>query len=244
MAAGVGSLSWALRTRGTLGAADRLRLLAEAVLARASGLVPGRARSAVDVAALRTPDSPLAVAAAAHIASVAPPWLVNHSWRTYLWGRLLNEGRAFDDEALFVAAQLHDLGLTGDPDPGVHCFAVEGALAASRFLESHGAEEAYRARVAEAISLHMNPRVAWSAGAEAHLLHEGAAFDVVGARVSEIAESSRRAVLARHPRLAMKASIAGKMAEQAALRPRSRAAFLCSLGFIGMIRRAAFADGP
>jgi hypothetical protein len=69
-------------------------------------------------------------------------------------------------------------------------------------------------------------------------------MDVVGARADEIVAAARQAVISRHPRLAMKLSLAEEMKRQAALRPRSRAAFLCSLGLIGLIRRAPFEDGP
>ena len=246
MTGGVGSLAWAQRTRGRLGTGDRVRLLAQALLARAGGLLPRRGRAPIDLGALRVPDSALATAAADHLASVAEPWLVNHCWRTYAWGWLhaAAERRALDEEALFVAALLHDLGLTATPDPAFHCFAVEGAMAAARFLEAQGAPQDRRDRVADAISLHMNATVPPAAGAEAHLLHEGAAMDVVGARLDEVADPARQEVLARHPRLAMKAALVEQLKRQSALRPDSRAAFLCRLGFIGMVRRAPFEDGP
>ncbi|MBK7997120.1 MAG: hypothetical protein IPK14_28235 [Blastocatellia bacterium] len=43
-----------------------------------------------------------------------------------------------------------------------------------------------RHKVTEAISLHLNITVGLEFGAEAHLLHEGAAFDVIGNRFDEL----------------------------------------------------------
>jgi hypothetical protein len=180
---------------------------------------------------------------------VSDPWLANHCLRTHLWAFLLgrSERRAFDEEALFVAAILHDLGLTAGgaalAGRGAECFAVEGAFAAEAFLERAGALDGGRRRaVADAIAMHMNVRVPPGKGVEAYLLHEGAAFDVVGARFGEIGAATREQALARHPRLEMKAAIAEAMKAQSRGRPASRAALLCRLGFIGMIRRAPFAS--
>ncbi len=46
-------------------------------------------------------------------------------------------------------------------------------------------------------------------GVEAHLLHAGAAFDVVGARYGDIAAGTRDEVLTRHPRAEAKRGLVG-----------------------------------
>ena len=246
----VGTLAWARRTGGRLGRADRLRLFAQAALANLERVFRRRGASmpGIDVGAIRVPDSRLCRDAEAHAAAACEDWLLNHCLRTYAWGFLLGaaERRAFDEEILFVAAILHDLGLAGaaattDVRP-VECFAVQGAFAAEAFLAARDEAGDRNRRVAEAISLHMNVRVGVGAGVEAHLLHEGAAMDVIGARLDEIPEAARGSVLARHPRLEMKRDIAAAMERQAARRPRSRVAFLCGLGFVTMIRRAPYAS--
>jgi hypothetical protein len=117
---------------------------------------------------------------------------------------------------------------------------VEGAFAAERSLAAHGLDRARRDLVAEAISLHMNVRVPAALGVEAHLLHAGAALDVVGARIHEVAAATRDGVLRAHPRLEMKRHIAAAMERESGARPGSRTAVLCRLGFISMIRRAPF----
>lgn len=200
----------------------------------------------IDVDSLRVPDSALCVGAGELLASVSEPWLVNHCLRTYLWAAIVGtkERRTFDEELLFVASLLHDLGLTNAGSrlsvTTADCFAVEGAFAADEFLEKQGVAESRRKLVAEAISLHLNVRVPLKHGFEAHLLHEGAAMDVVGSRFNEVNEATRNQVLVKHPRLEMKSELVVSMKQQSITRPYSRAGFLCSHGFISMIRRSPF----
>jgi hypothetical protein len=120
------------------------------------------------------------------------------------------------------------------------CFAVEGAFAAQKFLATHGLDERRQELVAEAISLHLNVKVPLAHGVEAHLLHEGAALDVIGARFDEIGATTRTEVLRAHPRLEMKNDLVAAMKGQSNMRPHSRVGFLCRHGFIAMIRSAPF----
>jgi hypothetical protein len=246
----VGTLAWARRTGGRLGSADRLRLMADAVLIRINRRLCAQREPPFSAKAnsLRVPDTALCVAAGQLLAAVGEAWLVNHSLRTFFWATILGmrDGRSFDEELLFVGSALHDLGLT---DAGAtlstipaECFAVEGAFAAEAFLARHGVPGERRERIAEAIALHLNVRVPLKHGVEAHLLHAGAGFDVVGARYGELAVDTREAVLARHPRLDAKRDLVAVMKQQSHTHPRSRAAFLCRHGFISLIRQSAFAS--
>ena len=248
----VGTNAWA-SSGGELRRQDRVRLIGQALLTRISAL-PGRLRARlrfsdaasrrIDLSAIRLPDSPVALRAGEHARSLSEPWLFYHCLRTYVWGAMLAQSDRikFDHELLFVASALHDLGLTDAHKCQEHnctCFAVEGARAAHRFVAAIGWENERRDRLAEAISLHLNVRVGLQHGPEAHLLHEGAALDVIGARVREIGPTAVTAVLKEYPRLGLKEQMVAEMKEQARIRPRSRAAFLVGLGFVGLIRSAA-----
>jgi hypothetical protein len=225
-----------------------MRLLMEAALVRLNAQLRRRneAPFSVDLAAIRIPDSGLCKSASELLASASEPWLVAHCLRTFLWAAILGKKgqHRFDEELLFVASALHDLGLTstgsGLSPIGAECFAVEGAFAAERFLATYGLDERRREVVAEAISLHFNVRVSLADGIEAHLLHEGAALDVIGARFDEVAATTRDEVLRAYPRLEMKSSLVAAMELESNLRPHSRAGVLCGLGFISMIRSAPF----
>jgi hypothetical protein len=246
----VGTLAWARRTGGRLGSSDRLRLMADAILVRLNRRLRAQRKPpfSAEADSLRIPDTALCVAAGQLLAAVSEAWLVSHCLRTFFWATILGmrDGCTYDEELLFVGSALHDLGLT---EAGatlstipVECFAVEGALAAEAFLARHGVPEERRERVAEAIALHMNVRVPLKHGVEAHLLHAGAGFDVVGARYGELAAGTRDAVLARHPRFEAKRDLVTVMKQQSHTRPHSRAAFLCRHGLISLIRQSAFAS--
>jgi hypothetical protein len=244
----VGTLAWARRSGGRLSRYDRLTLMADAMLVRLNLRlrVQNKPPFSVEVGSLRIPDSALCVAAGQLLGSVSETWLVNHCLRTFLWATILGkkDHRTYDEELLFLASALHDLGLT---DAGAklsttraECFAVEGAFAAEGFLAQHGVDDKRRGLIAEAISLHLNVRVPRKHGVEAHLLHEGAALDVIGARHNEIAKMTCDGVLHLHPRMEMTGGIVAQMKQQSTKRPHSRAAFLCSHGFISMIRHSVF----
>jgi len=246
----LGTLAWARHTGGRLSRNNQLRLLMEAALLRLNARLRRRQQLpfSVDLDAIRIPDSGLCTSASELLASVSEPWLVNHCLRTFLWAAILGKKRQhrFDEELLFLASALHDLGLTSagaqlSPSKA-ECFAVEGAFAAEQFLATHGLDHRRQEVVAEAISLHLNVKVSLSHGIEAHLLHEGAALDVVGARFDEVAATTRNDVLGAHPRLGMKSALVAAFEQQSTMRPRSRAGLLCGLGFISMIRHAPFAD--
>ncbi len=201
-----------------------------------------------DVASIRIPDSAVCLAASELLASVSEPWLVNHCLRTFLWAAILGKSErcVYDEELLYVSSALHDLGLT---DAGAalstapaDCFAVDGAFAAEMFLSRQGVIDARTAIIAEAIALHLNVRVPLADGVEAHLLHAGAGFDVIGARYGAVAEGTRNAVVQLHPRLDMKSCLVPLMKRQSNARPSSRAAFLCGHGLISMIRHSPFAE--
>jgi hypothetical protein len=251
---GVGTREWAITSAGALSNADRRRLIAQAMLVRAAALpkrvrahigMDDRAMARVDVTAIEIPDSATARRAVELVQSLSPPWLVNHCMRTWLWGVMLAQAGKirFDKELFFVASALHDLGLAGShkcEDGCAACFAVEGARLAEQFTEREGWSTERRHQLSEAISLHLNIRVGLDHGAEAHMLHEGAALDVIGARRGAIEKTSLQSVLDHYPRLGFKKNMAAVMKEQARIRPTSRAAFLANVGFIGMIREAAW----
>ena len=210
--ASVGTLAWARDSGGRLGRKDQMRLLMEAALVRLNAQLRRRKKApfSVDLAAIRIPDSGLCKSARELLESASEPWLVDHCLRTFLWAAILGKKgqHRFDEEVLFVASALHDLGLTSTGSrlspTSAECFAVEGAFAAERFLATYGLDERRREAVAEAISLHLNVRVSLVHGIEAHLLHEGAALDVIGARFDEVAATTRAEVLREYPRLEMK----------------------------------------
>jgi hypothetical protein len=165
-----------------------------------------------------------------------------------LWGVAIGreERIDFDEEALYIASLTHDLGITDayrGHDPQAACFSLDSASAARELVGRHAFTAARVDAVAEAITLHLNAHVPLSHGPEAHLLQIGAAVDVTGFRLRAFDPATREAVLARHPRRAMKAGFAAVMDDEVVLHPDSRPAFFTRrVGFKRMIERAPFDD--
>jgi HD domain len=103
---------------------------------------PGLPKS---VAGVRLVDSAIARAATELSLTVSPQYLFNHAMRTFLFGSLVGRamGKSFDEEILYLACILHDLGLT-DEFSGNMPFEIQGAQAPRGFLEkqSYATEKA------------------------------------------------------------------------------------------------------
>lgn len=140
----VGTLVWARRSGGRVTFRDRLslaRLAAGSLLADLPDLLTYRLGlkrhfpNAVALEALKTPDTKAANAAETLLAELTPPFMVNHSLRTYWFSRLIGIGAGikFDDELLYVASLTHDMGFYGryaTPTPDAKCFSIRSARSA------------------------------------------------------------------------------------------------------------------
>ncbi len=169
------------------------------------------------------------------------PDLHAHCMRTWLFAALFAERDRvrYDEELLFLACVLHDLGLTDahdGRDPTAACFAVEGARAAHAFVRERGEPEERARTVAEAISLHLNITVPARLGVEASLLSKGATLDVVGRRLEQLSRQAVSEVVGRWPRDGFTGFIVPAMERQARTRPQSRSALLDRLGFGALVR--------
>ena len=227
-----------LDTHGGLTSLGRLRILGLSMSMRWRSSPPPAQRAAVLPA---LPTGTLARRALKWSADASPPWLHAHVLRTYSWGRLLGEAAGLkpDDELLFVACALHDLGLTERyaPDPG-ECFAFAGARQARRLLEAEGVPAPWAARVADAVVLHLEVDVALRRGVEAKLLHDGAALDVLGLGGKSVTPEAKRAVLGAYSREGFGPLVADRLRAVAANAPESRLAFFCRrIDFAGKAAR-------
>jgi hypothetical protein len=143
----------------------------------------------------------------------------------------------YDDERLYVAGLLHDVGLVEDPSTDAACFAVHGADIARRVVIEAGATNTFATDVADAIAAHFNVNVPLSWGAEPHLLHAGTHLDVIGLRLPELAPDTIAQVHTQAPRTGFAAHFLDAMRKEARLRRTSRAAVLWRLGMNRSIRR-------
>jgi hypothetical protein len=153
------------------------------------------------VAGLRIPDTPLAREATETARASEPPEIFNHSLRTFLFAELVAKIKALphDVEAVYVAAILHDTGLTPAHMSHDQRFEVDGANLARRILANHGVAGSRADLIWDAISLHDQGDIARWKAAEVSLVHAGVAADF-GANLEAMERSDVMAVLQTAPR--------------------------------------------
>lgn len=187
------------------------------------------------------PDSAFAQRAAELINDVAPPFLVNHSVRSYAWAVELawHDTLEFDSEILYVSALLHDIGLVPAYDMGA-CFEIDGAVAAERFAIQQGQAPVRARAIYDVIALHMIETLPPDPAAEVVLLWDSTGVDVTGYRIGDVRPDSIPAVVAAYPRLDFKREFAALFADQAARKPACRVAEMASAGKLTAIEKAPF----
>ncbi len=248
----VGTADWTRRTGGRLEPAESRRLVADLArvhignavgrLSVLAHLNPGR-NAYVAPARLVPPDSPLTRAANDAATRMLPAPLLNHSHRTFRFGRALGELEEVDVDAelLFAAALLHDSGLV--MASGRDDFTLTSARVARDVAETVGLSSAAIETLQTAITMHHSPRVTLAAGPVAYLLSAGAGVDVAGLRCWELPRAVLTESVRDHPRIGFKDYFADAWADEAARVPQGRARLLRRYGaFTTAIRFAPFKD--
>src|SRR5207302_5523076 len=152
------------------------------------------------------PTGPLTEASLALAQTSESQPIVDHSIRSFLFARLLadHEGclndAAYDEDLLFAATVMHDLGL-GEHAQGQARFEVEGADLAAEVLRAHGVSEADVDRVWEAIALHASHGLAERRGLLTYLTYKGVFIDA-GPLADAVADGLRKEVLNAYPKRA------------------------------------------
>src|SRR4051794_9503920 len=251
-AATVGTADWTMRTGGRLEPGESRRLVADLArvhVANAAGRLrllvhpaPGR-NADVPPPRLRPPDSPLTRAARDAATRALPATLMNHSYRTYQFGRALGdlEGLEVDAELLFAAAMLHDTGLI--LADGRDDFTLTSTRVARDVAEQVGLSTAATETLQTAITMHHSPRVTLAAGPVAYLLSAGAGVDVAGLRCWELPRATLAGAVRDHPREGFKGYFVQAWADEAARVPQGRARLLRRYGaFTAAISLAPFQE--
>ncbi|WP_374009173.1 HD domain-containing protein [Leifsonia sp. LS-T14] len=235
----LGTFGWVDRTGGQLSLAERrslLRPVAWAHAANAAGrlsmlvrLNSGR-RARLAPALLVPPSSALTRAAVEHAQRRLTPAVLNHSYRTFMFGAAIGalEGLTVDAELLFAAALLHDTGL---PISGQKVDFTRGSARIARDVaEGVGLSSAATETISNAITLHLNPNVPLASGPVPYLLAAGAGLDVVGLRSWQLPPDLLGWVVEQHPRLGFKGEFIAASRTEAARVPRGRVQFLRRYG--------------
>jgi hypothetical protein len=192
----------------------------------------------------KVPDSALAKASEAYLASVSDPIMVRHCKRSYCFAHALAEKASLkpDREVLYVSCLFHDLGLEAKFD-GPADFETNGANAAKTFLQSQLTPVTLAYRVAEAIELHTDLASANHARAEVACLHMGAMMDVFGARLDQIGTSFIQRVVEEFPRNGTKSLLGTLLKRQIDAKPASRIGLIGrQVDIVARVNAAPFAD--
>ena len=194
--------------------------------------------SELKVVEVSVPTSRAAVAAREVAAEYCSPALLNHSERSYYFAvgfaSVLDLG--YDAELLYVAALLHDLGLTEAFDNHRIAFETAGGHAAWVLTAGAGWPVDRRRRAVEVIERHMWPSVDPATDPEGHLLEIATGLDISGARPDVLPRLFLDDVLARYPRLDLGPAFTACLADQAARKPETAAARLVAGGLAEKLR--------
>lgn len=249
----LGTREWGDATDGVLSAGDKFTLITMLIRSQlreaCEGLLSAtplfkKRLSRINPNEIIIPDSEIAKRTIEKAKEEFDPLLLAHSYRTFWWGALLAQADklTFDTELLFVAALLHDLGISpgGKPQSHACCFAIDGARQAESFLKAHKWDPHKSVKVADAISLHINPIVDASTHfVEAQLLSQGAMMDVIGARRRSLTAAAFSHVHAAYPRDGFKTGMVASI--KAPHCPGSRADFM-GAGFAGLAAKNPLDD--
>ncbi len=153
--------------------------------------------------------------------------MAEHCSRSYLWAAGLGDqcGLEIDRELLYVAAMLHDLGLSPAFDNVTNCFETAGGDLAWVFAAAAGWTPQRRDHARTIIVAHM-----WDAppspaeDPESYVLNLATGFDIAGRNPDLWAPELREAVLAMHPRHQLADEFTRLFADQADRKPGCAAA--------------------
>ncbi|EWC59742.1 putative cyanamide hydratase [Actinokineospora spheciospongiae] len=172
---------------------------------------------------LSLPDllsSPLRQAAVDHVLAAEERSVAHHSLRSYLFAtkaadlRGLRSGVDYDDDTLFYATVLHDLGLSDEGEARPDRFEVAGADLAAEFLTGHGIAAEVVDTVWDAIALHTSPGITTRRGVVCDLTHVGTGLDF-GHNADDITDEEAAVINDAFPRLDINTSIGRQIVEQA-----------------------------
>ncbi len=201
-----------------------------------SGYVWQRTAGAAQPADLEFPRTPLAKAADDLAREAEPEFLYNHSTRSYLFTRFaaaargLTAGQDYDDELLFLACMLHDIGLTTQADRGRR-FEVDGAEAAVSLLRASGLAAAQARIVWASIALHTSTGIAEYCRNEVALTRAGIGMDF-GRDAELVPAETAQAMHARYPRLDMAHCLTDAIVSNAGGRPAKAPAYTFPGGLV------------
>lgn len=237
-----GSYAWGKRTGGRLSFKETIAWsMRAAVMQVRQQLKRQQQGLSIDVHQIQLPDSRLVQQTLEYIADVHQPSLQNHCLRSFVLGEIFAQQEAivYDREIYALVALLHDLGLEAQHcclHKDWHCFAIEGAFEAGKFLEAQQLSTEKIKLVQESIALHLNLQIPKPL-AEAYLLNKASGTDTINTYGQELAPAVRTAIYQQYPVGTMVKDLHQLLKKQSQLRPHSRMGFLYKVGFGRLLKK-------
>lgn len=155
-----------------------------------------------NIAGIKIPDSQLAREMTEYVRDTASPLLFHHSSRVFYFAALAGKrlGLQFDPELLYCGCMFHDMGLTHQHSSACERFEVDGANAASAFLQERGVARQDIDTVWTSIALHTTPGIPQHMHPVIALVTAGVEMDVLGLTYSQYSAAEREAITSTHPR--------------------------------------------
>jgi len=155
----------------------------------------------ISLSGVSAPDSAFTRKASALVARVHNKEMLHHVHRSWWFADAIGRkrGLSYDRELVYLAALMHDLGLTEDYMTDQR-FEVDGANAARSILLSDKYADDKAQLVWDAIALHSAIGVAEHMTPEIALVHMGAHLDVLGLFMDELTPAVIDDVLQLYPR--------------------------------------------
>jgi len=191
-------------------------IAAAALPARAAGLsLPAT------IASVKIPDSYAAQQAAIQAQDVEAPEIFRHSARSYVFAELISQARSVkhDPEIVYIAAMLHDIGLSKEFATPHQRFEIDGADRTKQVLIAAGHSPTDAQIGWDAVALHSIFSVARFKEPEVFLLSAGVLTDVGGAFLQNLDKTQVTQVLAALPRKGFNAAFLTALTDYARRKP-------------------------
>ncbi|MBN3810783.1 phosphohydrolase [Paraburkholderia sp. Ac-20347] len=159
-------------------------------------------RAGGEVAGVRIPCTPVAIAAAESAHASLPPVLLGHASRVFVFAALnaRRGGVACDEGTLYVSSMYANMGLSAAYAHSTARYELDSADAARRLLHHYGASARDQDEAWLAIALHTTPGVSARVSPLADMLAAAVRTDLVAAQFDDYTGGERSGVLAAYPR--------------------------------------------
>ncbi len=249
----IGSREWMTLNNGKLNFKEKVQLIKQVLVPATLSysktfLKQPKNTQPIELKDIHIPDTAIVKEAIAELQSAQNQAIINHSWRSYIWGVAIAQlkNRQFDEESLLIASLMHDVGLADHQTQySCQCFTLESALRSESLCAKHDFPQYKTDNISDAICLHMNGYLDENnqhLSKEVLLLQKATTCDVIGTDLALFSTQFKDEVLVKYPRAQFNSEMRRLISIEAKRNPQSRTALMSKLGLPMMIRMNIFKE--